>query len=84
MNKPAWAERLLGDKEKASAFDSAELDLHRQFFNTWVELHAVRKDKAHRNKAERLAQDLVDLSIRIKAIRGEYNSPLVVNGKKNG
>lgn len=62
---PAWAELELAGKDHAAA----EIKLHREFFEAWETLHSIPNDRMHRNKAERAAQQLVDLAQTIKRMR---------------
>jgi len=75
--QPAWAEKAL---EKPSAFNLAELDLLREFFDAWVELHALKRDKLHQNKADALAKQMVEKSQSIRIMRGHKRGTLTVNG----
>lgn len=58
MGIPSWAESHL----RGANHVAAEHKLLREFFNAWQELHSLPNDKLHRNKAERAAQNLVDIA----------------------
>lgn len=46
--------------------DSPELDLLREFYVAWVDLHKIPRDKLHRRKQEVAAQKLVDCGHALK------------------
>ncbi len=68
---PQWAERELADQ----AHVRAEVTLLVGFYEAWKALHAIPNDKLHRNKAERAAQTLVEISDQIETLR---KPPLIV------
>ncbi len=58
MGIPDWASAQL----RGNAHVAAEHQLLRKFFNAWQELHTIPNDRLHKNKAERAAQNLVDIA----------------------
>lgn len=61
------------EERPLSIDDSAtELDMLREFYDSWQAFHATPKDRLHRHKLERAAQSLVDIRDAIE----RYRDPL--------
>ncbi len=46
-----------------------EVYLLRDFFDKWEALHAIKRDKLHRNKQEQAAQSLVEAAYAVRHFR---------------
>lgn len=62
----------------SAAHISAELSLHREFFEAWEALHALANDKLHRTKKEEAAQRLVEIGMQIKRMRDPTIVPKIL------
>jgi len=52
---PGWADKALSHP----AHDAYEVEILRAFYAAWEALHAIPKDKMHRNMKEQAAADLL-------------------------
>ena len=64
---PAWAEKTLGPKP--TAFDAAEFELLRDFFETWENLHKVPRTRGYKDRMEQIAANLVSKAMTIRRLR---------------
>ncbi len=62
---PKWVEYQL----QSEAHRSAEIQLHRDFFDAWEHLHSIPNDKLHRPKSEAAAQRLCEIAATIQRLR---------------
>lgn len=63
--------------DKPSAFDLAEFQILRQFYEAWEALHRIPNDKHRRKQKEEAAQNLVEKAQVLRSMKDEKPKLLV-------
>lgn len=72
---PAWAEHEL----QSELSKKVEIQLLREFYDSWIEMHSIPNDKLHHNKLDAACEKLKLCAKRIENMRQPSVYPRAIN-----